>query len=109
MSDGPEVRVQMRGPGDNGWSELAPQPDPQGNRWSAFKKRNVTAQSVVEAIATLVWEATLRVKPRGYTATRKDEGDTALGLSATAAGVALENREALDRIEQHLGTGKYSK
>ena len=116
MTDGPEVRIQMRGPGDNGWAELAPQPDPQGGRWSAFHKRNVTAATVVEALATLVWEATLRVKPRGYSPTRKDEGDTTLGLAAVGAGTGLENAErlmrveaSLDRIEQHLQLGKYKK
>lgn len=111
MSDGQEVRVQMRGPGDNGWAELAPQPSNDGSQWSAFKKRSVTAQTVVEALATLVWEATLRVKPRGYSAARKTEGDTTLGLAATAAGTGLENTErlieikaSLDRIEKKLGT-----
>lgn len=102
MSDASEVRTQLRGPGDNGWTELAPQPDNQGNRWSAFLKKNSTAATVVHALATLVWEATLRLDPIGAEKAKTRGKETNLGLSAIAAGVSLENAEALKRIEAKL-------
>lgn len=100
MSDGSEVRVQLRGPGDNGWTQLAPQPDDQGNRFSIFKGRNVTAQTVVEALATVVFELTFRLPRagRGYLDFKKRKGDTVLGHAANAAAIAAENQEILRRI-----------
>lgn len=93
MPDGADVRVQMLGPSDNGWVELAPQPDNQGNTFSWFKKKNVTAQTVVEAIATLVFELTLRIKPYSYEESLKLGKETNLGHSAIAAGVSMEVRK----------------
>ena len=100
MSDASEVRVQLRGPGDNGWAELAPQPDEQGNTFSWFKKRNVSAQTVVEAVATLVYEATLRIDSagRGVADYRKRKGDTVAGNAASAARMISELHDKVDSL-----------
>lgn len=97
MSDGQAIRVQLRGPGDNGWTGLAPQPDEGGNRYSAFLGRNVTAQTLVEAIGTLVFEATLRIASagRGVADYRKRKGDTVAGNAANAAAISAEVYELL--------------
>ena len=104
MTNAEDVRTQLRGPGDNGWTQLAPQPDDAGNRFSIFKGKNVTAQTVVEALATLVFEATYRlpIAGRGYADYKKRKGDTVLGLAANAAAIAAENQEILKEIKDKL-------
>lgn len=104
MSNAEDVRIQLRGPGDNGWTQLAPQPDDAGNRFSIFKGKNVTAQTVVEAIATLVFEATYRlpIAGRGYEDYKSRKGDTVLGLAGNAAAIAAENQELLKEINSKL-------
>lgn len=99
-----EVRIQLRGPGDNGWTGLAPQPDDQGNRFSIFKGKNTTAQTMVEGLATLIFEATYRlpIAGRGYSDYKARKGDTVLGLAGNAAAIAAENQEILKRIESKL-------
>lgn len=103
-TDGQEVRTQMRGPGDNGWEGLAPQPDDNGVRWSAFRKTAVKAQTLVEAVGTLVFEMTLRlpIADRGYQAFKMRKSDTLAGNAASAAAIAAENREKLDEILAEL-------
>lgn len=105
MSDAGNVRVQLRGPGDNGWTQLAPQPDEKGNRFSIFKGKNVTAQTVVEALATLVFEVTYRlpIAGRGYADFKSRKGDTVLGLAANAAAISAENQELLKAIAAKVG------
>lgn len=94
--------IQFMGPSGDGWIELAPQKDPEGKSFSIFKflqgkEPNVKKQTVVEAIATLIFEATLRIRPyRGKDADRVPE--TVLGHAATAAGTGLDNRELLLQV-----------
>lgn len=104
MSDAKDVRVQLRGPGDNGWTQLAPQPDEKGVRFSIFKGRHVTALTVVEAFATVVFELTYRLprKGRGYADYKSRAGDTVLGNAGNAAAIAAENQDILRRIEDKL-------
>lgn len=104
MSDASDVRIQLRGPKDNGWPQLAPQPDEKGNRFSIFFGRNVTAATVVEALATVVFELTHRLDKtgRGYDDFRARKGDTVLGHAANAASIAAENQDILKRIETKL-------
>lgn len=108
-SAGEEVVTQFMGPERTGWSELAPQRDKEGKAFSIFKflrgeNPNVKAQTVVEAIATLVFEATLRIKAyRGNLVPRDPE--TVLGHAAASHGLALDNQEiliALARAHQNL-------
>jgi Peptidase family M23 len=104
-TDGKAVRVQLRGPGDGGWVELAPQPDDEGNTYSYFLKRNTTAQTVVEALGTVVFELTLRLPrvDRGYADFKKRKGDTIVGNAANAASIAAENQDLLKKIVTKLG------
>ena len=97
MSAGEALVVQFMGETGDGWTELAPQRDPEGKSFSIFKflrgqEQNVTKQTVVEAIATLVFEATLRIRPY-----RKDALDrvpeTVLGHAAGSLGIGLDNEE----------------
>ncbi|QAX94320.1 lysin A, protease M23 domain [Gordonia phage Guillaume] len=104
MSHASDVRVQLRGPGDNGWTQLAPQPDEKGNRFSIFKGKNVTAQTVVEALATVVFELTYRLPSagRGFNDYKARKGDTVLGLAGNAAAIAAENQVILKDIQAKL-------
>ncbi|UTN91193.1 lysin A, protease M23 domain [Gordonia phage PokyPuppy] len=104
MSHASDVRVQLRGPGDNGWAALAPQPDEKGNRFSIFKGRNVAAQTVVEGLATVIFELTYRLPNagRGFENYRGRKGDTVLGLAGNAAAIAAENQEILKDIQRKL-------
>lgn len=104
VSAAEEVQVQLRGPGNNGWTQLAPQPDEKGNRFSIALGKNVTAQSLVDAVATLVFEATYRlpIAGRGYSDFKGRKGDTVLGLAANAAAISAENQELLKEIKQKL-------
>lgn len=87
--------------GNSGWKGLAPQPDNDGRRWSAFIGKVVDRQSLVEAVGTLVFEATLRILPyRG--GTKKDAPETVLGHAAAAHGTALDILERLDELEAKI-------
>lgn len=94
-----QVVEQFMGPGHQGWKELAPQRDQEGKAFGIFafmngRDPNVKAQTVVEALATLVFEATLRIKPyRGNSVPRVPE--TVLGHAAASHGLALDNQEIL--------------
>ncbi|AUV60637.1 endolysin [Gordonia phage SteveFrench] len=104
VSHASDVRIQLRGPGDNGWAALAPQPDEKGNRFSIFKGKNVTAQTVVEGLATVIFELTYRLPNagRGFENYRSRKGDTVLGLAGNAAAIAAENQELLRDIQRKL-------
>lgn len=97
--------------GNYGWVGLAPQPDNEGRRISQFRVihksaggADVDRQSVVEALGTLVFESTYRIKAvtsydeakkRAVEATR---GETILGHAAIAAGMGMENNKILREI-----------
>lgn len=104
MGAGEEVVTQFMGPERTGWKELAPQRDQEGKAFSIFKfmrgeNPNVQAQTVVEAIATLVFEATLRIKAyRGNHVPQVPE--TVLGHAAASHGLALDNQEILIALAQ---------
>ncbi|QRI45511.1 lysin A, protease M23 domain [Gordonia phage Ekhein] len=104
VSHASDVRIQLRGPGDNGWTGLAPQPDEQGNRFSIFKGKNVTAQTVVEGLATVIFELTYRLPKagRGFDDYSKRKGDTVLGLAGNSAAIAAENQVILKDIQRKL-------
>lgn len=104
VSAASDVQTQLRGPGNNGWTQLAPQPDEQGNRFSIAAGRNVTAQTLVDAVASLLFEATYRLPSagRGYADYKKRKGDTVLGLAGNAAAIAAENQELLKEINSKL-------
>jgi len=100
VADGAFLVDQMMGAdGRKGWKELAPQRNPEGKRFSIFKylrgeEPNVERQTVVEAIATLVFEATLRILPYRKNNVPKTP-ETVLGHAAAAHGVSLDNRSLL--------------
>lgn len=102
MSDATEVRVQLRGPGDAGWEGLAPQPEPDGVRWNVFLNKAATKLTLVEALARVVWETTLRLAPTPVKEAKTKGKETLLGLAAIAAGAALENADTLARIEKKV-------
>ena len=99
MGAADEVVTQFMGPERQGWKELAPQRDQEGKAFGIFafmngRDANVKAQTVVEALATLVFEATLRIRPyRGNAVPRVPE--TVLGHAAASHGLALDNQEIL--------------
>ncbi len=99
MGAGDEVVTQFMGPERKGWKELAPQRDQEGKAFSIFKfmnglNANVESQTVVEALATLVFEATLRIKAyRGNNVPQVPE--TVLGHAAAAHGIGLDNQAIL--------------
>ena len=104
MSNAQDVRTQLRGPKDNGWAQLAPQPDDQGNTWSPVHKRNVTAASVVDGLAAVLFELTVRIQraTRGYGDYKARKGDTTAGNAANAAAIAAENQDILKDIQARL-------
>lgn len=104
VSNAKDVRTQLRGPSDNGWPQLAPQPDEQGNTWSAALKRNVKAQSLVDGVATLISEATIRIAraSRGYADYKSRKGDTVAGNAANAAAIAAENQDILKDLQRRI-------
>lgn len=99
MTEEEQVVQQFMGPEHMGWKELAPQKDQEGKSFSIFKfmnglDPNVIAQTLVEAMATLVFEATFRIKPyRGNYVPQVPE--TVLGHAASAHGLALDNQTIL--------------
>lgn len=104
VSNAQDVRIQMRGPKDAGWPQLAPQKDDQGNTWSPVHKRNVTAASIVDGLATVLFEVTVRIQRvgRGYNDYKSRKGDTVAGNAANAAAIAAENQEILKDIQARL-------
>ncbi|AOE44543.1 lysin A, peptidase domain [Gordonia phage Jumbo] len=104
------------GPAKNlGWRGLAPQPDNDGNRWSQFRIAmksegggNVDRQTMVEALGTLVFEATLRIKAVTDVEAAKAKtvdaklGETVLGHAAVASGMGIANHDLLVEIRDLL-------
>lgn len=122
MASAAEVQGQFMGnskdskAGNLGWIGLAPQPDNDDRRWSQFRAihksaggADVDRQTLVEALGTLVFEATLRIK--GVTEAEKaramivdtKRGETVLGHAAVASGMSLANHELLKKIAAKLG------
>ena len=102
--------------GNLGWIGLAPQPGNDDRRWSQFRAAHkstggadVDRQTLVEALGTLVFEATLRIK--GVTEAEKaramivdaKRGETVLGHAAVASGMSLANHELLKKIAAKVG------
>ncbi|WKW86024.1 endolysin, glycosyl hydrolase domain [Gordonia Phage JonJames] len=98
---GDYIKGQFMGPKDAGWDQLAPQPDENGVRWSAFLRKAVTKLTLVEAIGQLVWEATLRIAPYRNGA-RANGKETVLGHAAAAHGGTLDILDKLSQIEARL-------
>lgn len=116
MSAADSVNTQFMGakggPSDSfGWKGLAPQPDNEDRRFSQFRAVMnshggpvVDRQTLVEAIGTLVFEATFRIKSvtdvdkaKEMTVAAK-RGETVLGHAAVASGLAITNNELLNQI-----------
>lgn len=121
MSSANEVKTQFMGDnnkskaGNFGWKGLAPQPDNNGRRISQFRVihnsaggADVDRQSVVEAVGTLVFEATFRIKSvTNYDEAKKKAldstlGETVLGHAAIASGMAMENNRILREIASKI-------
>ncbi|USH45032.1 hypothetical protein SEA_CAMERICO_35 [Gordonia phage Camerico] len=121
MGTAENVQGQFLGEGPGGpskslgWLGLAPQPDNSGKRISQFRVihrskggAEVDRQTLVEALGTLVFEATFRIK--GVTEAEKakamivdaERGETVLGHAAVASGLALTNNDLLVQILQEL-------
>lgn len=107
MSAADDVNKQFMGEkaGDRwGWTGLAPQPDNNDVRYSQFVKKVVDRQTVVEALGTLVFEATYRIKAVTDVAEAKKRavdakrGETVLGHAAIASGLAITNNDLLKQI-----------
>ena len=121
MASASDVQGQFMGTnskskaGNFGWVGLAPQPDNEDRRISQFRVihksaggADVDRQSVVEALGTLVFEQTLRIKAvtsydeakaRAVDAKR---GETVLGHAAIAAGMSMENNKLLREIASKI-------
>lgn len=96
--------IQWMGEKGDGWAELVPQKNAEGKSFSIFKflrgaEPNVKKQTVVEAIATLVFEATLRINPYRKGAVNRVP-ETVLGHAAASVGVGLDNQEMLVAVMQ---------
>ena len=96
MTAADEVKTQFLGlvtaTVKRGWAGLRPKPGPDGTVFSAFLGRALKAdegQTLVEAVGSLVHEATLRIKPYRQ-GVQKDVPETVLGHSAAAHGTALD-------------------
>lgn len=91
--------------GNSGWTGLAPQPDNKGVRWSVFRGEAVDRQSIVEALGTLVFEATFRIKRRLLSELKgkQQAGDTVLGHAVDAASYGAANHALLVAIAKKQG------
>lgn len=105
MAAADDVRLQLRGPKDNGWVQLAPQPDDNGVRYSPAHNAHRDALSLVDAVAVIVKEVTLRLKrkDRGVKDYLSRQGDTVAGNAANAAAIAYENNLMLKALCLHQG------
>lgn len=116
-----QVLEQQAGPADSatgsvggnkGWSGLAPQPDNDDRRWSQFLGRIVDRQSEVEALGSIIFELTARMKPFESVEAAKHailntaRGETLLGLTLANARFNLDIIDRLERIEQNQSKGK---
>lgn len=95
-----DVKLQLRGPKDNGWPQLAAQPDNEGIRFSPAHNGHRDALSMVDGLAVVIKEVTLRLKrkDRGVKDYLSREGDTVAGNAANAAAIAYENNIMLKAI-----------
>lgn len=108
VSAASEVQVQLRGPGNNGWSQLAPQPDNNGGRWLPGMDKQATSGTVVNALGRILFELTLFLpsKDRGYSEYKSRTSDSMVGNAANAAAIAAENHEMLAEILGILKSNK---
>ena len=112
MANADEVMVQFMGVDNSGWTELRPFPNNQGETYSVFKARNLAAgegQTMVEALATLVFEATLRIP--AYQGENLDElgPETVLGHAAAAHGAVLDLIELVKSLAADVAALKEGK
>jgi len=104
MTAAGDVVTQLMGEPGKGWAALRPQAGAGGTVWSVFKRRNLNpdeGQTIVECLATLIFEATFRIKPyrRGE---KKDVPETVLGHAAAAHGTALDIAEMMWDMQRDL-------
>ncbi|QFG08521.1 lysin A, protease M23 domain [Gordonia phage ASerpRocky] len=95
-----DVKLQLRGPKDNGWPQLAAQPDDDGVRFSPAHNGHRDALSLVDGLAVVIKEVTLRL-PRATRGVRdylSRKGDTVAGNAANAAAIAYENNVMLKAL-----------
>ena len=93
MANADDVLIQFQGPGHQGWPQLRPFPNSQDEVYSVFWNRLLAGeegQTIVQALATLVFEGTLRIAP--YRGDKLDElgPETVLGHAAAAHGAGLD-------------------
>lgn len=105
MADADQVMVQFQGPGHQGWPQLRPFPNNQGEVYSVFWNRllgSEEGQTIVQALASLVFEATLRIDPyRGQKAAQLGP-ETVLGHAAAAHGGTRDILDRLDGLERDV-------
>lgn len=111
MADAADVMVQFMGVGNKGWVQLRPFPNEKSEAYSVFKNRLLTSdegQTMVEALATLVFEATLRIP-----AYRGDKlptvPETVLGHAAAAHGAVLDLTEIVKKLAADVAALKEGK
>lgn len=93
MANADDVMVQFQGPGHQGWPQLRPFPNNQDEVYSVFWNRLLASeegQTMVQALATLVFEATLRIDPYRADKLSALGPETVLGHAAAAHGAGLD-------------------
>jgi len=105
MANANDVLIQTMGPNNNGWPQLRPFPNNQGEVYSVFWNRLLgteEGQTMVQALASLVFEATLRIDPYQADKLTALGPETVLGHAAAAHGGVLDILAALKSIEGKL-------
>ena len=93
MANADDVMVQFQGPGHQGWPQLRPFPNNQDEVYSVFWNRLLASeegQTMVQALATLVFEATLRIDPYRADKLSALGPETVLGHAAADDGAGLD-------------------
>jgi hypothetical protein len=105
MATANDVLVQTMGPGNNGWPQLRPFPNNQNEVYSVFWNRLLgkdEGQTMVQALATLVFEATLRIAPYQADKLTALGPETVLGHAAAAHGGVLDLIAKVDELAKKV-------
>ena len=93
MATADEVLTQFQGPGHTGWPQLRPFPNNEGEVYSVFFNKLLDGeegQTIVQALATLVFEGTLRIEAYRGDKLAALGPETVLGHAAAAHGAGLD-------------------
>lgn len=109
MANANDVLTQFMGTGPKGWLQLRPYPDNAGKVFSTFKNRYLEpdeGQTLVEALSTTVFEATLRIPPYRGDQIAKLGKETVLGHAAAANGGVQDLKVLVENLTREVAALK---